>query len=128
MTVFGLAFLGFLSHLPRDTRRRFVLAGSLYVSGALVMELPLGYWTDIAGSHNLTYALIDWVEESLEIAGLSIFAYSLVRYSGLGAQDQMEAPIEQIGVSFQQPDLSPSARYQIAVDRRQCLDTQINST
>ncbi len=59
VTAFGLAFLGFLAHLPWDTRRRFILAGGLYVGGALAMELPLGYWTDVAGSHNLTYGVLD---------------------------------------------------------------------
>ena len=45
------------------------------------MELPLGWWMDRAGSHNLTYALIDWVEESLEMIGVSVFLYALIGYA-----------------------------------------------
>ncbi len=44
------------------------------------MELPLGYWTDVAGSHNFVYAMIDLVEESMELIGVSVFLYSLVEY------------------------------------------------
>jgi hypothetical protein len=76
----GLVYARFLFHLPPGTRRGFVVAGVVYVSGALLMELPLGYWTERAGDENLTYALIDFVEESLEIAGSSYFVLVLARY------------------------------------------------
>jgi hypothetical protein len=75
--LFGLAYLPFLRHLPGHSRQRFVIAGIIYVSGALLMELPLGYWTERAGSDNLTYALIDLVEECLEILGASLFLLAL---------------------------------------------------
>ena len=80
IAILGVSYLGFLAHLPRVTRWRFVAAGLLYVGGAVGMELPLGWWTDQAGRHNLTYALIDWVEESLEMIGASLFLYALVEY------------------------------------------------
>lgn len=69
----GLAFVPFLRALPPRRRRDVVLAGALYLGGALVMELPLGWWTAIHGTDNAGYALIDWVEESLELAGASWF-------------------------------------------------------
>jgi len=79
--ILSVSYLGFLAHLPRIVRWRFVAAGLLYVGGAVGMELPLGWWTDRAGSHNLTYALIDWVEESLEMIGVSVFLYALIGYA-----------------------------------------------
>jgi hypothetical protein len=78
----GLAYLPFLVHLPARTRWRFVIAGALYVGGALLLELPLGYWAERAGTENLTYVLIDWVEESLEIFGATLFLSSLFEYLG----------------------------------------------
>jgi hypothetical protein len=71
--VFGLLFLPFLRRLRPESRKAFVLAGALYVGGALGMELPLGWWTERAGDHNLVYGLIDWVEETLELCGASLF-------------------------------------------------------
>lgn len=76
----GLAYLSFLKHLPRQARLRFIAAGLLYVGGALGVELPLGYWAERAGRENLVYALIDWVEETMEIFGATLFFVSLLAY------------------------------------------------
>jgi hypothetical protein len=73
----GALFVPFLRHLDPIDRQRFVTAGALYVGGALVMELPLGFWAERAGDDNLTYGLIDWVEESLELAGVTFFVLAL---------------------------------------------------
>lgn len=78
----GVAYLRFLLHLPARTRWRFVLAGALYVGGALGLELPLGFWAERAGRDNLVYGLIDWVEETLELVGASLFLCSLLGYLG----------------------------------------------
>jgi hypothetical protein len=80
----GVTYLRFLAHLPRRTRGQFIVAGAIYVSGALLMELPLGYWTEREGSHGFGYAAIDWVEESMEMLGVTLFLLSLL--SHLGAQ------------------------------------------
>ncbi len=76
----GLWFVPFLRALPPATRRRFVTAGGIFVGGALLMELPLGWWTERAGADNLVYALIDWVEETLELAGVTLFLCALVSH------------------------------------------------
>ncbi len=76
----GAAFVPFLRALPPASRRRFVVAGAIYVGGALVMELPLGAWTAASGDDNLVYGLIDWVEETLELAGASLFLVALRRH------------------------------------------------
>lgn len=80
VTGFAITYLGFLRALPRRVAVRMTVAGAIYVFGALVMELPLGWWTDQMGRRNLTYGLIDWVEESLEIVGVSVFLYTLLEY------------------------------------------------
>lgn len=74
----GLAFVGFLRRLSPETARRFVLAGALYVGGAVACELPLGWWTEHHGDDSFGYALIDWCEETLEFAGLTLFAAALL--------------------------------------------------
>jgi hypothetical protein len=73
VTIFVLSYLKFLAHLPSITRFRFVRAGAIFVGGAMGVELALGYWTDLHGSSNLGYALIDWVEESMEMTGAALF-------------------------------------------------------
>jgi hypothetical protein len=78
----GAAYLRFLAALPRRTRLRFIVSGAIYVTGALLFELPLGAWTSRHGTDNLGYALIDWVEETLELTGLCLFILALLDHLG----------------------------------------------
>jgi hypothetical protein len=78
----GVAYLRFLTHLPRRTRVQFIVAGAIYVSGALLVELPLGSWTERHGSDNFGYAAIDWVEETMELLGVTLFLLSLLESLG----------------------------------------------
>jgi hypothetical protein len=80
LAMFGIAYLRFLVRLAPGTRRRFVTAGVVYVGGALLMELPLGWWTERHGDDNLGYALIDWVEEVLELVGATLFLLAVLRH------------------------------------------------
>lgn len=82
VALLGLVYLPFLRRLPHASRRRFVIAGATYLCGALLLELPLGLWTEHAGPENLTYALIDLLEESLEIIGVSLFMAALIDHLG----------------------------------------------
>ena len=68
----------FLRRLPPATRRRFLAAAALYLTGALLLELPLGLIVERAGPDGLPYALLDLTEETLEIAGLTLFALALL--------------------------------------------------
>jgi hypothetical protein len=76
--VIGAAYVRFLRHLPRSMAIRFLIAGAVYVGGAVGMELPLGYWTAHHGTDNLGYGLIDAAEEALEMLGLNLFLLALV--------------------------------------------------
>ena len=75
-----LAYLRFLLHLPRRFGALFVLAGAVYVGGALGSELPIGAWYEAHGGDNLVYGLLNLGQESLEILGASIFCAALVDY------------------------------------------------
>lgn len=74
----GATYLGFLRALPPRRRRWFVVAGAIYVGGAVGAELPLGWWTERAGTDSAGYVIIDWVEETLELTGASVFLLALV--------------------------------------------------
>ncbi|MEG3899389.1 MULTISPECIES: hypothetical protein [unclassified Microcoleus] len=82
VVVTGLAYLKFLLHLPLRTRNFFLLAGSIYVGGALGMEMVCGYYADVAGQRNLIYGLMASVEEILEMVGVLVFIYALLSYIG----------------------------------------------
>ena len=87
VTIIGLSYLRFLGALPPRTRWQFLRAGAVYVGGALGVELVLAWWTDRVGDKNFVYALIDLVEESMEMIGVGLFLLALLEYLGGPAQE-----------------------------------------
>ncbi|NNE61336.1 MAG: peptidase M48 Ste24p [Woeseia sp.] len=76
--VLGLTYLRFVLQLPPDTRMRFVLAGVIFLSGALGVEM-LGAWeAGLHGTTTVTYCLLYSVEEMLEMLGVILFMYALL--------------------------------------------------
>lgn len=80
VVVVAVLWLPLLLALPRATRARFALAAALYVGGALGVELWLGAWASQHGPMNLTYRMIDAVEEGAEIAGASLFLWAQLAF------------------------------------------------
>jgi hypothetical protein len=78
--VLMLFFLRFLLRLPARTTVAFVVAATLYIGGALGFELVGGRYVELHGPENLTYSMITTIEESLEMAGLIVFVYALLKY------------------------------------------------
>lgn len=78
--VLVLAFVPFIRALDPATRTRLIIAGAVYIGGALLMELPLGWWTEQHGNDGLGYALIDVVEETMEMIGASLALVALVAH------------------------------------------------
>ena len=82
VAVFAASYLRFLWHLPARTRTKVALAGVIYVGGALGIEFILGYLAETLDKVNFTWAMIDLVEESMEMIGSSLFLYALLEYLG----------------------------------------------
>jgi hypothetical protein len=79
----GLADLPFLAALPAPTRGLFIVAGAVYVGGAVGMELVEGYVVeDYHGTENLAFIVASTVEEGLEMVGIVIFIRALMGYLG----------------------------------------------
>jgi len=78
--VFGLSYLKFLLHLPAKTRWGVVIAATLYLGGAIGMELIGGRYAHLHGMEDLTYSMAATIEESLEMAGVIVFIHALLNY------------------------------------------------
>jgi hypothetical protein len=101
--IFGLSYLKFLLHLPTKTRWRFVIAATLYLGGALGMELIGGRYADSHGMENLAYSMTATVEESLEMAGVIVFIYALLNYIADNYQE-IRLRLDNFEGSAQPPD------------------------
>jgi hypothetical protein len=80
VALLALSYLRFLRDLPAPFGRLFVLSGVLYVTGALGAEMLGSAYHQVNGNRTLTYQLITIVEETLEMLGIVVFAYSLMRF------------------------------------------------
>jgi hypothetical protein len=78
--VLGLYFLRFLLHLPATTRLRFLMAATIFIGGAIGVELIGSSHAELHGYENWTYSMIATLEESLEMAGLIVFIWALLNY------------------------------------------------
>ncbi len=71
--VLALLYLPWLRNLPRGTRYGLVLAGCVYIGGALVLEMIGAYlFSHGGGLDYLPYQIVATCEESMEMAGLII--------------------------------------------------------
>jgi hypothetical protein len=80
--LFALAYLRFLLALPKPFTQLFILSGALYIAGVLGLEMPGGAYAEARGQDTFTFQMIATVEEVLEMAGIALFAYTLVRFLG----------------------------------------------
>jgi hypothetical protein len=65
--------------LPAATRVRFLVAGTIYVTGAIGFEMLEGrMYSDSADLHRLSYELLTVCEETLEMVGILAFTRALL--------------------------------------------------
>jgi len=79
--LFLFMYLKFLKHLPRETARLFIIAGVLFISGALGLELVEGYfWSQESTRWGVIVPLLTTAEEFFEMVGIVVFIYALFSY------------------------------------------------
>jgi hypothetical protein len=75
-----IAYAKFLADLPAKTRRLIFIGGTIFVVGALGVEMLESYWVNLHGKENIVYAIMATIEEFLEMLGIIIFIYALLSY------------------------------------------------
>ena len=76
-----LSYLRFLLNLPRKIRYLMSIAGIIYIAGAIGFEMIGGFYWELNNyQKDFTFGLIACCEESLEMIGILIFAYSLMSH------------------------------------------------
>lgn len=74
-------FLRFLFKLPYPTRILFIISGFIYTGAAICFELLEGNIAKKYGPNTLNDLLLCATEEFLEMTGVIIFIYALLRYA-----------------------------------------------
>jgi hypothetical protein len=82
VAVFAAAYVRFLRGLPRPIGSLIVAAGTLYVGGAIGMEMVGSWLADDRGTTlSAPYILATTVEEVLEMLGVVVFLYAVTTYA-----------------------------------------------
>jgi hypothetical protein len=83
----GLAYLKFLVHLPLRTRVQMIAAGTIFLSGAVGMEMIGGKLRDLYGLQSVQYIAETIAEEVLEMSGILLFIHALTSHLGALVQE-----------------------------------------
>lgn len=78
--IIAISYLKFLAHLPNKTKTLFLLAGALYVGGALGLEILAGHQESLNTSSDFLYELFTTIEELWEKLGVLVFIQALLGY------------------------------------------------
>ena len=105
LLLFVLLYFRFLLHLPPRIRNLFIVAGLLYVGGAVIVEAISANRWYVDGGVSFSYLAIATVEESFEMLGITIFIFALLTYI---VAYQYMAVID--FSTFSQPSQSEAAR------------------
>jgi len=97
LVIFMFAFSRFLFALPGKTRKLFVFSGLIYVGGAVLIESIGGYIAENYGRAGVLYAIEYTLEETMEMIGVSLFIYSILRH--------MAASFGKIAVSLENGEI-----------------------
>lgn len=77
---FIIYYIKFLRSLPRWVYLWFIASGAVYIGAALILEMIDGFIWQIYGARTILHAFEVVTEESLEMVGSIMFAYTLMRY------------------------------------------------
>ena len=80
--IVALSYLRFLAALSVKIRSLFLLAGTLYIGGALGTETLGNRRVYLDGYEDFTYAMFVACEEGLEMLGVVVFIYALLSHLG----------------------------------------------
>ncbi len=82
-----LVLMKFLLGLPARTRFRFGLSGCVYLGGVMGVEMIGGGYVALHGMKTPLYSLIVTFEEGLEMTGIILFIWTLVKFAGAAYGD-----------------------------------------
>ncbi|MFT4579783.1 MAG: hypothetical protein ACI8PD_001821 [Nitrospinales bacterium] len=75
-----LIYLKFLIHLSPSARKQFLIAGTVFLSGGLLVEHLADYYVEAFDMDNFGYHLLTALEETLEMVGVVLFIKALLKY------------------------------------------------
>ena len=80
LLLMSLLYFRFLTQLPRSTMIQFTLAGVIFLSGAIGLEILSGPFYSEIGEQSTVFKLFYSFEEVLEMIGMALFIRALINH------------------------------------------------
>ncbi|MCG8493457.1 MAG: hypothetical protein MI743_17680 [Sneathiellales bacterium] len=80
LLVIAVFYFRFLLLIPKKTCRQFIVAGGVYICGAMGLEVISSGHAYSEGVETLTYNVLNACEETLEMIGIILFIQALFEY------------------------------------------------
>jgi len=92
----AIGYARFLGHLQPRTRWLFMLAGAIFVGGAVGMEMVAGVIHESYGLESVAHTISQTIEETCEMLGIVLFIYALLDFidRNIGSIRLQAAPAE----------------------------------
>ncbi|MEW5766922.1 MAG: hypothetical protein AB1797_04755 [bacterium] len=78
--IFVVVYFRFLADLSPKIRRLLLIGGTLYIGGAIGLELVGGYYCSSPDWGNMPYTIIPTLGEFFKMMGVVVFIYALTSY------------------------------------------------
>lgn len=78
--LFAASYFKFVLALPKQTKILFITAGTIFISGAVGIEVVSANEADLNDTDTLYYSVLYTIEELCEMFGIVIFCYGILRY------------------------------------------------
>jgi hypothetical protein len=80
LAIFAASYLKFVLALPKETMVQFILAGSIFITGAIGIEIISATEADMNGTETIKYSVLYTLEELCEMLGIVLFCRGLLHY------------------------------------------------
>ena len=80
LAILVLFYFKFYLSLERGLQIRLFIAATLFIGGAVGVEMLSAQQADLHGTSSLSYSILYTIEESLEFAGLLFLSHTLLKY------------------------------------------------
>jgi hypothetical protein len=87
LLVFLVAFYKFFINLPNTTKISFFIAGFVFITGAIGIEILGDLYITYNTTADINYALLYSAEELFEMIGIVLFIRALVHYIGVNSSN-----------------------------------------
>lgn len=80
LLLFAVSYIKFVLYLPKVIKTKFIIAGLMYIGGAVGIEIISAAEADLNGTDTIKYSILYTLEELCEMFAILLFCDTLLKY------------------------------------------------